>query len=330
MRIPQGACLCGSGRLYEACCGPYHTGEQLPENALILMRSRYVAYALNLPDYIIKTTHPASPHYQHNLFAWKRGISKFSQSNSFDKLEIVDFQEQEGLAVVIFIAHLSQGEQDHTCCEKSYFEKIQERWFYKWGQLIEGHEHHFTIHRPLKLVSLAYYGEPILCKKTAPVSHVTDDIRTLVAEMTETMDACGGLGLAAPQVPHSLQLFIIRKPVEVQDKIEAGELCVFINPEISEPSVETWTTSEGCLSIPSIHGDVERPKSIRVEYTNLEGQRFKQQFCGWEARVILHENDHINGVLFIDRLAEPQRQVVEPLLRCLKQRIRDALDTHNL
>ncbi|MBI3900708.1 MAG: hypothetical protein HY324_00995, partial [Chlamydiia bacterium] len=91
----------------------------------------------NIPDYIIKTTHPASPHFQSNLFTWKRSLNKFSQSNSFDKLEIIDFKEHGDFAIVIFVAHLTQGEKDNTFCEKSYFENWKNCWLYKWGQLID-------------------------------------------------------------------------------------------------------------------------------------------------------------------------------------------------
>ena len=107
----------------------------MPENALQLMRSRYSAYVLNLPDYIIETTHPANPRYSENKSAWKRSISQFSQNSSFQKLEVLDFQESDTLATVTFTAHLSQEGRDATFTEKSYFEKINGRWLYRDGQI---------------------------------------------------------------------------------------------------------------------------------------------------------------------------------------------------
>lgn len=132
---PESLCLCGSGQSYKACCQPYHMGLLLPENALKLMRSRYVAYALQISDYIIATTHPENPSYQDNLIAWKRSILEFSQSNRFERLEIVDFKEEGRYAEVTFIAHLFQNKRDNSFREKSDFEKVKGRWLYKLGHI---------------------------------------------------------------------------------------------------------------------------------------------------------------------------------------------------
>ena len=142
------------------------------------------------------------------------------------------------------------------------------------------------------------------------------------------MDACNGIGLAAPQIHHSIRLFVIRAPIVTEkDKFEpGGEVKVFINPKISSPGAETWKASEGCLSIPTIRADVERPKEITVEFTDLEGNTNTEQFSGWEAKVILHENDHINGVLFIDHLDEEERSKLDPFLQNLKKRIHDGTE----
>ena len=145
--------------------------------------------------------------------------------------------------------------------------------------------------------------------------------------MIETMDACDGIGLAAPQIHHSVKLFVIRRPCEIDGgKIELKEVKVFINPKLSEPSTATWKISEGCLSIPSIHAEVERPKEVTVEYSNLEGKRIIERVFGWEARVIMHENDHINGILFIDHLNEAQRKSLEPFLVSLHNRIHNGTE----
>lgn len=123
------SCPCCSGQDYEMCCAPFHQGE-LPKTALELMRSRYSAYKLNLPDYIMATTHPLSPHYRADKEAWRREISAFSTSCSFDKLEVIDTQERE----VTFIAHLREGSRDVSFKERSLFEKVKGRWLYLNGQ----------------------------------------------------------------------------------------------------------------------------------------------------------------------------------------------------
>ncbi len=130
-------CPCGSGKSYEECCQPFHQG-LLPDTALKLMRSRYAAYALNLPDYIIKTTHPTHSQYCRDLALWRRQISEFSLHTHFKKLEILDFKEVENEATVTFVAHLLQNEQDVTFTEKSWFDKVDGVWLYRSGEVFKG------------------------------------------------------------------------------------------------------------------------------------------------------------------------------------------------
>lgn len=319
-------CPCCSGKDYEACCRRFHKGE-LPTNALELMRSRYAAYAMNLPEYIIHTTHPASPEYSEDFSKWKRGISSFSLNSKFDKLEVVDFQENNRVASVTFVAHVKQKGQDATFSEKSYFEKIKGKWLYRVGQLIDAHSPNLMTTGQMRVLPLAYYGNPILRKVADSVIEITDSVLMLAQEMIETMDACDGLGLAAPQVHHSIKLFVIRVPIEdPMGQVQLGDVKVFINPTVTNPSQKTWKASEGCLSIPSIQADVERPFEITVEYTNLKGKRIKEVCSGWEARVIMHENDHINGILFIDYLSKEERDSLEPFLQRLDKRIHDGTE----
>jgi peptide deformylase len=168
---------------------------------------------------------------------------------------------------------------------------------------------------------IIYFGNSILRTKTQPVTEITDEIRTLVADMIETMQAHNGLGISAPQIGKSLAIFIISPPIEsADDKYEQAPPRVFINPKLTEPSPETWLHSEGCLSIPKVYGDVWRPTQITVTALDLEGKEFTEVFEGWPARVIMHENDHINGVLFIDRIPMHQRKKIEPQLRDIKKR----------
>jgi SEC-C motif domain protein len=130
-------CPCDSGKLYALCCQPFHQGKQ-PDNALKLMRSRYSAYALCLPDYIILTTHPANSQYRSETAQWSEKILEFCKATKFEKLEILDFQENGNFATVTFHAQLHQVENDTSFTEKSIFEKLEGRWLYRSGQLSKG------------------------------------------------------------------------------------------------------------------------------------------------------------------------------------------------
>lgn len=313
-------CPCFSGKEYQVCCQLFHQGSP-PENALLLMRSRYAAYALNLPEYIIATTHPASPQYMDNKFSWKRSISQFAKHSSFQNLEILDFKERDGLAVVTFTAYMAQEGKDVTFTERSYFEKKGGRWLYRVGQLAEGKAPHLIPKGPFRILPLTYYDNPLLRRKADEIPAMTKDIQKLIEEMVETMDACEGIGIAAPQVHQSIRLFVIHKPIMIEEnKLELGEVKVFINPHLSAFSQESWKAPEACLSIPTIRSLVERPKEVTVEYTTLEGNRVKEALSGWEARVVMHEYDHIEGVLFIDRLDAEEQSKLMPVLQNLQRR----------
>lgn len=319
-------CLCCSGKQYAHCCKPFHQG-QWPATALELMRSRFSAYALGLSDYIIQTIHPGSHQYKHDARQWAEEIAQFSANTEFKKLEILQFHENKRFATVTFVAHLTQMGKDTSFTERSHFEKVKGKWLYYGGQLAEGHAPNLITTNQLRLLPLAYYGQPVLRKVADRIAGITDDLRKLIEEMIETMDACNGIGIAAPQVHHSIQLFLIRKPLEIEEgKFDFQDVKVFINPTLSNPSTETWKANEACLSIPSIHAEVERPQEITVEYTDLEGNVKKERATGWEARQIMHENDHIKGVLFIDRLSKEERHALEPFLKSLENRIHDGME----
>lgn len=170
-------------------------------------------------------------------------------------------------------------------------------------------------------LKLAYYGNPILRKKAKPVDAINDEIKQLVEDMIVAMDEKDGIGLAAPQVSLSIALFITRVPIEKEnDEWDRGEVRVFINPKIIKHSKDEDSFSEGCLSIPKVYGDVFRPITITIEATDLEGNKFTEEFSNLHARVILHENDHINGVLFIDRLDSQERKSIDSKLREIKKK----------
>ncbi len=144
-----------------------------------------------------------------------------------------------------------------------------------------------------KVLKIVQEGDPILRKKAEFVKDPESlEIKKLVAGMIETMKKAGGLGLAAPQVGYSLRLFT----VNVEDKIY-----VFINPEIKDLSEDKIPFEEGCLSVEKTWGPVARPKKLTIKALNESGKPVKVRAKGLLARVIQHEMDHINGVLFIDK-----------------------------
>lgn len=167
---------------------------------------------------------------------------------------------------------------------------------------------------------LVYYGNPLLRKKAQPVTEITEEIKKLIQDMLETMQAQDGLGIAAPQVGRSLAIFITSPPVEDgKGGFTQAPPRVFINPRLSNPSDQGWVHSEACMSIPKLYGDVIRPVQITVTALDVNGKEFTEVFTGWPARVIMHENDHLNGVLFIDRIPQDQRRDMEVDLRKIKK-----------
>ncbi len=314
-------CPCGSGDKYEQCCGRFHQGAA-PENALQLMRSRYTAYVYDLPDFLIKTTHPASPHYIENKSSWKKDLSEFTTSVTFHRLEILDFRENGTMATVVFVTYFNQNNQEIAYTEQSFFEKTKGNWYYLRGKMTKGRVVPRNTQKTLQFLPIAYYGEPILRVKAPLLSDITDDTRFLVEQMIETMEAFSGIGLAAPQIHQSQRIFITKAPIEGRDgKLSPGNIEVFINPILSSPSSSASDIEEGCLSIPTIRAMVRRPKEITIEYTTLEGDVVKRRLAEWEARTAMHENDHINGVLFFDRLGPKEKKTLEPRLENLKKRL---------
>ncbi len=311
------ACPCNSKKEYEACCKPYHLGKKTKDTPT-LVRARYSAYVKNLPEYIIETTHPTSPQFQDHRKKWEEDIREFCEKTEFQELEILEVKEEEEISFVSFFVRLLHQNKDVSFTEKSLFEKREGKWFYKVGKLISGKAPHLMSENHKGVLPLAYYGEPILRKKAEPVVLFDKELKKLVDQMIETMDFYNGMGLAAPQVHHSIQLFIIRVP---EEENFSGKVKVFVNPTLLSQSEKTWKTLEGCLSIPTIQGKVVRPEEISLEYHNLEGEKQIETVSGWEARVILHEYDHIKGTLFLDHLSKVERKELEPFLARLRDRV---------
>jgi peptide deformylase len=170
------------------------------------------------------------------------------------------------------------------------------------------------------ILQLRYYGDPILRKAAKPVEQITDEIRQLCDDMIETMLSYEAIGLAAPQVGHLLRIFVSNVAYEDEKgEVHLGEPKVYINPTLTHPSDALVERSEGCLSLPKFYLPIARPLSIELEATDLQGNLFKEQCYGYQARNRMHENDHLNGVLFIDRIKGKRRTEIESTLRRIKQ-----------
>jgi len=143
-------------------------------------------------------------------------------------------------------------------------------------------------------------GDEVLKKQAALVPKVDRNIQELVQGMFDAMEKGNGLGLAAPQVGELKRIFVTHVPDD--------EMRVFINPEILATSEEQVPYEEGCLSIPGLYAEVTRPAWVTVQARNEEGKLFTVDLSGLLARVVQHEIDHLNGILFVDRIPEKKRQ----------------------
>lgn len=157
----------------------------------------------------------------------------------------------------------------------------------------------------LQIVTLP---DDVLRKKARPVTKFDADLQTLIDNMIETMRVANGVGLAAPQIGQSLQLAVIETLPKEDENGEAipdsRELFVIVNPRIVWESREVIDGIEGCLSIPGYVGEVERAYAVRVRAQDRRGKPLKLRLKGWTARIFQHEIDHLNGVLYIDKLTD--------------------------
>jgi peptide deformylase len=153
---------------------------------------------------------------------------------------------------------------------------------------------------------IIFIPDPILRETALPVERVDDDTRRLLDDMLETMYAAPGIGLAGPQVGVSRRLLVM----DPSGKNEEPEPLALINPEILELGDERQIGEEGCLSIPDIFADVERPAWVHVRYDDRDGKLAERRFEGRPAVILQHEVDHLNGVLFIDHLSKLRRDLL--------------------
>ena len=183
--------------------------------------------------------------------------------------------------------------------------------------------------------SIIEIPDPLLKQISLPVERFDDALRSLVADMFETMYDAPGIGLAAIQVGLPLRLLVI--DLQPEDEDAEPEACtahgdhhhthlplrkeprVFVNPVLSEPSEEVTVYNEGCLSVPEIYAEVERPARIRAAWQDLDGKHHDEVIDGMLATVLQHEIDHLEGIVFIDRISRLKRQMAVKKLEKLRR-----------
>lgn len=175
------------------------------------------------------------------------------------------------------------------------------------------------------IYSIVAYGDPVLRKKAVDIPKDYEGLEQLIADMYETMYASHGVGLAAPQIGKAIRLFVIdtasvlKAMADDPDddnefKGETGIKCAFINAKAIKKNGPEWDYNEGCLSIPTIREDVTRPDEITLEYLDEEFKPQVKTFSGFTGRVIQHEYDHIEGILFTDHLKPLKKRLLKSKL----------------
>lgn len=173
------------------------------------------------------------------------------------------------------------------------------------------------------ILPIVGYGDPVLRKKAEDIRKDDPNLKQVIADMYETMYNAYGVGLAAPQVGLSIRLFVIdTKPFsededltkEEQEQL-AGFRKTFINPVITKEEGEEWGFNEGCLSIPEVREDVYRHERITIEYYDEDFNKQTEVYDGLRARVIQHEYDHIEGILFTDRISSLKKRLIQKKLQ---------------
>ncbi|MDR2010538.1 MAG: peptide deformylase [Bacteroidales bacterium] len=160
------------------------------------------------------------------------------------------------------------------------------------------------------------YGHPVLRKKSEDITRDYPELQQLISDMFETMYKADGVGLAAPQIGKNINIIVIdASPLASDDNDELKTFRrVFINPKVTYNSEETLYTEEGCLSIPNIHEKVDRYVDLTIEYYNENFEKVKEHLTGTKAKVIQHEYDHLNGIMFVDKISPVRKRLLKTKL----------------
>lgn len=167
-------------------------------------------------------------------------------------------------------------------------------------------------------LTLRYYGDPVLHRKAEPVREVTPELRSIIEGMVAVMHGAKGVGLAAPQVGILQRVFVL----DVEDEEGRPVRRAFINPVLKEKS-GSMVGEEGCLSIPGLYADVKRHARVVFEAQDETGAAFRIEGTGLLSRALQHELDHLDGVLFVDRLSLIRRRLLESKLERIREEARD-------
>jgi peptide deformylase len=165
---------------------------------------------------------------------------------------------------------------------------------------------------------VSVFGDPILRKKAEPVTSDFQDLKGFIENMFDTMYNSDGVGLAAPQVGKAIRIFVIDSDIDDEDELP-GIKKAFINPEIIEKSGDEWVMNEGCLSLPEIREDVLRPETVKIKYVDEEFNEHIETYSGFTSRVIQHEYDHLEGVMFVDYLNPLRKRILKGKLSAISK-----------
>lgn len=172
----------------------------------------------------------------------------------------------------------------------------------------------------MSVLPIVTYNDPVLRTVADPVEEDSSELQQFITDLFQTMYQASGVGLAAPQVGRSIRLFVIDTSGITEDEEESvSEPLTFINPEIIWQSEESERMEEGCLSIPDVRDQVSRPKQITVRYLNRHFEEQELSADQWLARVVQHELDHLNGVLFLDYLSAFRRRIHRSSLKEIEE-----------
>jgi peptide deformylase len=168
---------------------------------------------------------------------------------------------------------------------------------------------------------IVLYGDPVLKKAGENIEPGSMDVKQLSEDMFETMYQASGVGLAAPQIGKNLRIFVVDSgPLEEKEGEQTeGFKRVFINPEIVEMEGEEWAFEEGCLSIPGVRADVTRPLEVTIRYFDENWREHTETLDDMPARIVLHEYDHIEGVLFTDHVSGLKKRLIKGKLSSISQ-----------